>query len=208
METPKEYYYTYYSYEEWGRGYIGSRGCKCLPEEDIKYFGSYTDKTFKPTQKIILETYDTREKAFFAEIKLHKFFDVANNSNFANKSKLTTVGFYVERNKAIENGIKGGNSTKRRKKGIFTLTSKELSNNAKKSHKIQKKNKTGLFGMTAEEKSNAGKVGGKLGGKFGSKNTNSQKWICLETGFISNPGALSVYQKNRNIDIKKRKRLV
>jgi hypothetical protein len=24
METPKEYYYTYYSYEEYGRGYFGS----------------------------------------------------------------------------------------------------------------------------------------------------------------------------------------
>jgi hypothetical protein len=51
METLKEYYYTYYSYEEWGRGYIGSRGCKCLPEEDIKYFGSFSDKTFQTNSK-------------------------------------------------------------------------------------------------------------------------------------------------------------
>ena len=54
METPKEHYYTYYSYEEWGRGYFGSRGCKCLPEEDMNYFGSFYDKTFKPNQKIII----------------------------------------------------------------------------------------------------------------------------------------------------------
>jgi len=33
METLKEYHYTYYSYEEWGRGYFGSRTCRCLPEE-------------------------------------------------------------------------------------------------------------------------------------------------------------------------------
>ena len=51
----KKYFYVYYSYEEFGRGYIGSRICKCLPEEDIKYFGSYKDKTFNPTEKIILE---------------------------------------------------------------------------------------------------------------------------------------------------------
>jgi hypothetical protein len=44
METPKEYYYTYYSYEEYGRGYFGSRSCKCLPEEDTKYFGSFRIK--------------------------------------------------------------------------------------------------------------------------------------------------------------------
>jgi hypothetical protein len=40
METPKEYYYTYYSYEEWGRGYFGSRKCYCLPEKDVNYLGS------------------------------------------------------------------------------------------------------------------------------------------------------------------------
>ena len=59
----KKYHYTYYSYEEFGRGYIGKRSCPCKPEEDVKYFGSYSDKTFEPTQKIILETYDTAEEA-------------------------------------------------------------------------------------------------------------------------------------------------
>jgi hypothetical protein len=44
-------YYVYYSYELWGRGYIGKRECMCLPEEDVKYFGSFTDKTFEPTEK-------------------------------------------------------------------------------------------------------------------------------------------------------------
>ena len=38
------YHYTYYSYQEWGMGYFGSRSCECLPEEDIKYFGSFSDK--------------------------------------------------------------------------------------------------------------------------------------------------------------------
>ena len=64
METLKEYYYTYYSYEEWGKGYFGSRKCYCLPEDDVKYFGSYKDKNFNPTQKIILKRdYTTREEA-------------------------------------------------------------------------------------------------------------------------------------------------
>jgi hypothetical protein len=26
-----KYFYVYYSYEEFGRGYIGKRECKCLP---------------------------------------------------------------------------------------------------------------------------------------------------------------------------------
>ena len=50
-----ENHYVYYSYEEFGRGYIGCRTCNCLPEED-DYLGSYHDETFSPTNKIVLET--------------------------------------------------------------------------------------------------------------------------------------------------------
>jgi hypothetical protein len=89
-----KYFYVYYSYEPWGRGYIGKRECWCLPEEDIKYFGSFYDKTFKPTEKIILETFDTLEDALSSEILLHNFYEVDKNLHFANKSKQTTKGFY------------------------------------------------------------------------------------------------------------------
>jgi hypothetical protein len=39
------------------------------------------------------------------------------------------------------------------------------------------------------------------------KKTNSQKWMCLETGFITNSGSLSRYQNKRGIDTSKRIRL-
>lgn len=83
----KKYYYVYYSYEQWGRGYIGKRECWCLPEEDTEYLGSYTDKTFKPTEKIILQTFDTQSDAYGAEVKLHDFYEVDINPHFANKAK-------------------------------------------------------------------------------------------------------------------------
>lgn len=89
----KKYHYTYYSYEEWGRGYIGCRSCNCLPEEDVNYLGSFYDKTFNPTQKIILETFKTRKDAIRAEINLHNFYDIAANSHFANKAKQTSTRF-------------------------------------------------------------------------------------------------------------------
>ena len=74
METQKEYHYVYYSYEEYGRGYLGSRTCNCLPEKDISYFGSFKDKSFKPTYKIILKSnYDTREEAYADEIILQEY---------------------------------------------------------------------------------------------------------------------------------------
>jgi hypothetical protein len=81
----KKYHYTYYSYEEFGRGYIGVRSCNCMPEEDVKYFGSFNDKSFRPTRKIILETYETREEANKDERILHRFYDVRLNPKFANK---------------------------------------------------------------------------------------------------------------------------
>ena len=90
----KKYFYVYYSYEEYGRGYIGKRECKCLPEEDIKYFGSYKDKTFKPTQKIILETFGSVEEALEAECALHYFYEVDKNPHFANRAKQTSKKFY------------------------------------------------------------------------------------------------------------------
>jgi hypothetical protein len=89
-----KHFYVYYSYEEYGRGYIGKRECKCLPEKDVNYFGSFHDKTFKPTQKIILETFDSAEKVLEAEIILHNFYEVDKNSHFANKAKQTSVKFY------------------------------------------------------------------------------------------------------------------
>ena len=88
-----KHFYVYYSYEEFGRGYIGSRGCKCLPEEDLRYYGSFHDKTFKPTQKIIIGVYESRKDAYEVEILLHEFYDVARNPHFANRSKQTSLGF-------------------------------------------------------------------------------------------------------------------
>ena len=88
-----EHHYVYYSYEEFGRGYIGCRTCNCLPEED-NYLGSYKDKTFNPTNKIILETFGSRTEALEAEVLLHKFYSVDTNPYFANKSKQKTSGFY------------------------------------------------------------------------------------------------------------------
>jgi hypothetical protein len=78
-----------------GSTYSGEDAISPDPEEDMKYFGSYSDKTFKPTHKIILGTYDTREDAYADEIRLHEFYDVANNPHFANRAKQTSTKFYV-----------------------------------------------------------------------------------------------------------------
>lgn len=121
-----EYHYVYYSYEEWGRGYIGSRKCKCLPEEDVKYFGSYTDKTFKPTQKIILKSdYTTREEAYADEIILQNYYKVVENSHFANRSYQTSTSFSTY-------GLKLQHSEEHKRKISQALKSKSHSEETKR----------------------------------------------------------------------------
>ena len=88
-----KHHYVYRSFEEEGREYIGIRSCNCLPEEDTKYFGSFRDKTFKPTGKTILFVRETRQEVVEIEIELHNFFDVAVNPQFANQAKQTSKGF-------------------------------------------------------------------------------------------------------------------
>jgi hypothetical protein len=108
------FYYTYYSYEEWGRGYIGAKpsGCDCLPEED-PYLGSFYDKTFKPTRKIILGVYATPEECLQDEIILHDFFQVDINPHFANQAKQTSTGF-IARGGKPRPSISGDNNPMRK----------------------------------------------------------------------------------------------
>ena len=83
--------YTYYSYEEYGRGYIGARSKS--PIGDDAYMGSFKDKSFNPTQKIILAEFSSMEEAIEVEVALHNYFDVAVNPHFANRAKQTTTGW-------------------------------------------------------------------------------------------------------------------
>jgi general stress protein YciG len=289
METPREYYYTYYSYEEYGRGYIGSRGCKCFPQEDVRYFGSFKDKSFKPTQKIILrDDYVTREEAYADEIILQKYYNVVENSHFANRSYQTSTKFYIpteqrieigrksgknggirayelgvgahgrSKEKMSEDGKRGGTKSKELGLGIHRRTKEQMAEYGKKGGKIggkvagknHKENGTAIFGrtkekmsedgkkgaqkakelgvgicnLTEEQLSKNGKKGGSISGKMNYENktgcfsltieerlkvvekTNSQRWKCCKTGYISTAAGVVVYQKARGIDASKSNR--
>lgn len=144
-----KHFYVYYSYEEFSRGYIGSRGCKCLPEEDSKYYGSFRDKNFNPTQKIILGVYESRKDAYEAEILLHEFYDVARNPHFANRSRALSSGFTVE-GVPINKGIKKSEefrkliSESNKRRIVSDETRKKLSDNQKgRKHSEETKRKVG-----------------------------------------------------------------
>ena len=153
------YYYTYYSYEEWGRGYIGSRGCECLPENDIGYFGSYRDKTFNPTKKTILGIYDTREKALVDEIILHYFYDVANNPHFANQANATCTGFCFHGERASEHSRKNGIRNHKLGVGVHGLSKEQRIENSKKSGKRAYELGVGVHGLSKEQRIENSKKG-------------------------------------------------
>ena len=117
LTAKHKFHYVYYSYEEWGRGYIGKRSCKCLPEEDVNYMGSFTDKTFKPNRKIILSTFATSADALTAEALLHDAYNVSSNPLFANKAKQTSRWFNTEgvpKTKQHREKIRQSNSGRKR----------------------------------------------------------------------------------------------
>jgi len=148
----------YYSYEEYGRGYIGKRECKCLPEEDIKYFGSFTDKTFKPTQKIILKTFGSVEDALEVESILHDFYEIDKNPHFANRARQTSKKFYYIN--PSENMLGENNPAKRpevRKKISDSAKKRVLSEETRRKISLSnmgKKSPKGMLGkkLTEEQK--------------------------------------------------------
>ena len=105
--------------------------------------------------------------------------------------------------------------------GLFGLTKEQRSETSKKSYSKHKETGTGLFGLTKEQRSeiaikNALKQRETGTAIFGiskeqrsemGRKASSQRWQCTETGFITNAGNLSRYQRARGIDTSKRIRL-
>ena len=119
------------------------------------------------------------------------------------------------REKMSEDGKIGGKITYENKIGIHGRSKEEMIENGRKCGYRTYELGIALFGRTEEKISEDARKGGKIGGKLGSKEdkskaakkANSQRWICLETGYVSNAGGLSNYQRARGIDTSKRKRI-
>jgi hypothetical protein len=125
----------------------------------------------------------------------------------------------------IKHGKKGGDSNKENKTGICSLTTEQLSENGKKGGNKSKELGVGIFALTPEQQMqnriDGGKIGGNKAKEFGVgvhgftteqrrlvvKKTNSQKWMCLETGYITTSGPLTAYQRKRGIDPSNRRRI-
>jgi hypothetical protein len=99
------------------------------------------------------------------------------------------------KDQTIENAKKGGQKIRELEIGICGLSFEERQEAGRRGTTTQRKLKMGIYGLTTEQLSNTG------------KKVASQRWICLETGFITNAGNLTKYQRARGIDTSKRKRI-
>lgn len=99
-------YYTYVIIDQkpvdTRRYYIGYRGAKCCPAEDVKYMGSCDSlsmeirKRPEDFKKVILAIHYNKFMAIWHENILQKAFDVVESPLFYNKSIQTTSGFCYE----------------------------------------------------------------------------------------------------------------
>jgi hypothetical protein len=88
----RKYHILYVSYEGMtsGRSYVGAHSTDDLQDG---YFGSYVDKSFSPTHKIIVGYYNSREALLKAEETLQKSLDVVRDPRYANQSIQHGSGF-------------------------------------------------------------------------------------------------------------------
>lgn len=100
-------------------------------------------------------------------------------------------------------GKKGGSKTYELGIGAFGITPEKRKQINQRVNEKNKKNKVGIYSRTKTQQVEIGKNWGKKG----SKKTNSQKWMCLETGYITTSGPLTAYQRAKGIDTSKRKQI-
>jgi hypothetical protein len=176
--------------------------------------GKVSSKVSGENGKKIAQKNKKNKTAIFGMTKEELSIAGKKGGNKIYNKKLGMFGISQEVRSEISKKV--GNKCKEFGLGICGLSFDELSAAGKKGYKnglakldINKKkeigrkagirckeNKIGIFALTKEQRSEI------------SKRTASQKWICLETGYVSNAGGLSTYQKARGIDTSKRKRIL
>jgi len=110
----------------------------------------------------------------------------------------------------IENGKNGGSISgkiygrlsKENRTGIFSRSEGKIIEDGRKGGLKAKELGVGIHALTTEQKSE----NGRLGGSSACKKTNSQRWECCITGYVSTAAGIVVYQRARGIDTSKSNR--
>ena len=214
------YYYGVKKEDYYNQEYLGSpvthKWCWELytPKKQILEVFPYTDEGWKEANKvekrIIKQFYNDDRWCLNENCGGVPSLEIKRRTGRKAKELGTGIFSLTEEEKK-ENSKKSGIQNRDLGIGIFSLTKEQLSEygkvGGKKGIETQRKLGLGLFSLNTEQRREIGKEAGKKGGKIGSKTTNAQKWMCLETDYVSNSGGLSRYQKSRGIDTSKRKQI-
>ena len=136
------------------------------------------------------------------------------------------IGFHsLTTEERKKNGSRNGKMQYENKIGLFSISPEEMEKNCSAGGKRASELGLGIHSLTSGQRAENGKKGGKIAGRKNyenktacfsitpeqrveiNKKTNSQKWMCLETEFVTTAGPLTRYQRKRGIDTSKRKRI-
>jgi hypothetical protein len=229
-EVPYYYYGVHkekkYNEEYWGSPYT-HKWCWdfYIPKKQILEIFDYTDEGWLEAQEVekrLIKPVFNADKWCLNENCRGKF-SLTSCSNGGKKAgnKIVKLGIGIHSltpEQRSENGKRGGakagkiggKRTYELGVGMFSFTKEERVEVCKKAGKMGGMKSyelgVGVHSLTKEQMSENGKKAGKIGGKIASKNTNSQRWECCETGYISTAGGVVSYQKGRGIDTSKSNR--
>ena len=234
FEEVPYYYYGVHKEKKYNEYYMGSpythKWCWELytPKKQILQLFDFTDEGWLEAQEVekrLIKPFYNDDKWCLNENCGGKFsieHQIKAGNIGRNKCKELGAGIYAL---TLEQRSKNGKKVKELGLGVHSLSKEQMSKNSKKAGKIggkkAKKLKLGIHALTTEQRREIGKKSNETNKKNGtaiyglsfekrsetSKKVNSQKWICFETGFISTPGSLTNYQRNRGIDTSKRQRI-
>ena len=202
------YYYGVHKERYFNEKYFGSpithKWCWKLytPKKQILQFFDFTDEGWLEAQEVekrLIRPFYNTDKLCLNESCGGVISLEVSRKNGILVRELGLGMFSMSEERKIEVCKKGAEVNKIKGTGIYSLTPEKRTEIGKKAIQTNRKNKTGVFSFTKENLSNYGSKGG--------KKTNAQKWMCTETGFITNPGNLTKYQRAREIDTTKRKRI-
>jgi hypothetical protein len=237
-QSPRIYTYKI-TFEEVPYYYYGVHKEKYLNEE---YWGSpITNKwcwNFYTPKKQILQLFDFKDEGWKESLEIeYRLIKQFYNTDKWCLNRNCGGNFSLETRR--KNGKNAAEIHKKLKKGLYSLTTEQRSQNSKRMvelkrgcHKLTKqervkrskeksktnlKNKTGIYANLSEN----GKKGAEVNRQNNTglwaftteyrsqitKETNSQKWKCTITGYVSNAGGLSNYQKHRGINTSNRIRI-
>jgi hypothetical protein len=230
FEEVPHYYYGVHKEKKFNECYMGS------PETHKKYWEVYTPQkeyikffdyndegwleALKYEKDLIMPVYNT--DLFCLNEHCGGMPSLESRRRGGQKNKKNGTGlFSITPEQKSEYSKKGVQKQKEKGIGLYGMSSEEKSKAGKKGVEKCIENGTGVFGMSSEEKRQYGKIGAlkTMENKTGifsltpeqlSKNatrTNSQKWKCTVSGYVTNAGALSHYQRAKGIDTSNRIRI-